>query len=120
MLSATKKSASEVRESNPAQAENDEAQSAGTGTLVAAGTLWVMLQTITTKGTMVVGQLILASLLSREDFGQIGLAYTVLAFVTLITNPGIDIILLKRGRRFHLWSTPAFYFSLVTGLLGLC
>jgi PST family polysaccharide transporter len=90
----------------------------GTGTMVAAGTIWVMLQTLATKAVMMAGQLILAWLLNPKDFGEIGLAYTVIAFVTLITNPGIDVILVRRGRRFHLWSTPAFYFSLATGLLG--
>ncbi len=95
-----------------------EIRTVGTGTMVAAGTLWVMLQAIVTKAVMVAGQLSLAWLLSPEDFGEIGLAYTVIAFVTLITNPGIDLILIRRGKRFHLWSTPAFYFTLATGCLG--
>jgi O-antigen/teichoic acid export membrane protein len=98
--------------------ETAQPRAVGTGTMVAAGTVWVMLQTLATKGVMVVGQLILAWLLDPKDFGEIGLAYTVTAFVSLITNPGIDVILVRRGRRFHLWSNPAFYFSLATGLLG--
>jgi O-antigen/teichoic acid export membrane protein len=118
MSSAIIESPSDDRDGEASASGNSQAPSAGTGTLVAAGTIWVMLQTIATKGVMVVGQLILAALLSGEDFGEIGLAYTVMAFVTLITNPGIDVILVKRGQRFRLWSTPAFYFSLATGLVG--
>ena len=90
----------------------------GVGSLVVAGTFWLLVQTVGSKVVMLAGQLVLAWLLSPEDFGLIGLAYTVLAFVTLLINPGIDVILVRRGRRFHLWSTPAFYFSLITGLLG--
>ncbi len=101
-----------------AEAQAQRSAEVGTGTKVAAGTMWVMLQTVITKGVMVVGQLVLAGLLQTEDFGEIGLAYTVTAFVTLITNPGVDLILLRRGKRFDLWSAPAFYFTLFTGILG--
>ncbi len=121
MLSVVSKADREEPSGNPELGGRPGAQdprAAGTGTMVAAGTMWVMLQTVLTKGVMVVGQLILAWLLSPDDFGEIGLAYTVIAFVTLITNPGIDLILLRRGQRFHLWSTPAFYFTLATGVLG--
>ncbi len=101
-----------------AEAEARRPAEVGTGVKVAAGTMWVMLQTVATKGVMAAGQLLLGWLLSPEDFGEIGLAYTVTAFVTLLTNPGIDLILISRGRRFRFWSTPAFYFSLATGVLG--
>jgi PST family polysaccharide transporter len=78
----------------------------------------MFLQTLATKAVTFVGQLVLAWLLAREDFGQIALAYTVTSFVSLLVNPGIDVILVQRGRRFDLWSTPAFYFSLFTSLVG--
>ncbi len=93
-------------------------KSAGTGTLVARGTFWLFVQVIGSKTVLLGGQVVLAWLLSKEDFGQIAMAYTVTAFVALLINPGIDLILVQRGRRFHLWSTPAFYFSLTTGCLG--
>ena len=88
------------------------------GALVAAGAIWTVLQTIGTKAILFVGQMVLAWLLAPNDFGKIGLAYTVTAFVALLINPGIDVILVRRGRRFHLWSTPAFYFGLLTAGLG--
>lgn len=90
----------------------------GTGKLVLAGTIWLLLQTLGSKVITLLGQLVLAWLLSPDDFGQIGLAYTITAFASLLINPGIDVILVRRGRRFQLWSTPAFYFSLAAGLLG--
>jgi PST family polysaccharide transporter len=90
----------------------------GTGTLVAMGTFWSVLQTLATKVVTLVGQLVLAWILVPQEFGQIALAYTVTAFVSLLVNPGIDVILVRRGRRFGLWATPAFYFSMATGLVG--
>ncbi len=92
--------------------------STSTGALVARGSFWSMLQTLGSKTVMMLGHLVLGWLLTREDYGQFGMATTVLAFVTLLINPGIDVILVRRGRHFHLWSTPAFYFSLATGALG--
>ena len=93
-------------------------QAGGTGALVAVGATWSVVQTIATKAVLFIGQMVLAWLLAPEDFGKIGMAYTVTAFVALLTNPGIDVILVRRGRRFHLWSTPAFYFGLTTASLG--
>ena len=60
------------------------------------------------------GQLILAGLLSREDFGAIGLAYTVMAFVTLITNPGIDVM----GTAHHIFDGITFRNTDVAILAG--
>ena len=105
-------------DSQSLESNNETRLKTGVGSLVVSGTFWLLVQTVGSKVLMLVGQLVLAWLLSPEDFGEIGLAYTVLAFVTLLINPGIDVILVRRGRRFHLWSTPAFYFSLITGLLG--
>lgn len=85
---------------------------------MASGTVLLLLQSGGTKFILLLGQIVLAWLLSPEDFGQIAMAYTVTTFVALLVNPGIDVILVRRGRRFHLWSTPAFFFSLSTGLLG--
>jgi O-antigen/teichoic acid export membrane protein len=93
-------------------------KSVGTGALVAAGAIWTVFQTVGTKVILFVNQMALAWLLAPDDFGKIGLAYTVTAFVALLVNPGIDVILVRRGRRFHLWSTPAFYFGLLTAALG--
>ncbi len=83
-----------------------------------AGTFWLLIQTLGSKVVTLGGQLVLAWLLSPDDFGQIGMAYTVTAFAALLINPGIDVILVRRGKHFQLWSTPAFYFSFCAGLLG--
>lgn len=99
-------------------AADDAKPRKGVGALVVSGTFWLLLQTLGSKLVMLGGQLALAWLLSPEDFGEIAMAYAVLAFVALLINPGIDVILVRRGRRFHLWSTPAFYFSLIAGLIG--
>jgi PST family polysaccharide transporter len=94
------------------------AQGISTGAMVAAGTFWSLAQTLLTKALMFAGQLMLAWILAPGDFGKIGMAYTVTTLVALLINPGIDVILVRRGRRFELWSTPAFFFSLAMSGLG--
>ena len=64
------------------------------------------------------GQVVLAWLLLPEDFGLIGLAYTVTAFTTLIQQAGVREVLIHRHRHFHRWATPAFWMSLATGVLA--
>jgi PST family polysaccharide transporter len=88
------------------------------GKRVVGGLFWMAFQSVGAKLVSMGTQIVLAWLLATSDFGQIGLAYTVTAFVNLMVNPGIEIILVQRGRRFDLWATPAFHFSLVTGILG--
>ena len=70
------------------------------------------------RGAGLLGQIILAWLLSPEDFGKIGLAYTIAAFFGLITNPGIEEVLIQRRRSFRLWVTPAFWLGLCLGFVG--
>lgn len=63
-------------------------------------------------------QLLLAYLLSKEDFGKIGLAYTITTFANRLVNPGIGTVLVQRTHRLRLWVTPVFWLSLACGLVG--
>ena len=83
------------------------------------GVMWVVLLSIATRVIGVVQQLVLVWLLAKKDFGLMGLALTVTAFVNLLANPGIDAVLVQRQRRFHLWATPAFWLGMITGTLGM-
>lgn len=102
----------------PDEAYLPPAQPRSTGALVVRGSIWLLGQTLLSKAVNLTGQIALGWLLDPDDFGQIALAFTVTAFVALLINPGIDVILVRRGRRFDLWSTPAFYFSLATSMVG--
>lgn len=83
-----------------------------------AGFFWMMAQTVGSKMVNMVGQVMLAWLLSPEDFGLVGLAYTVTAFATLIHQAGIREILIHRHAHFSRWATPAFWISLTAGCLA--
>jgi len=84
----------------------------------AAGFLWFLLQSAGSKGATLLGQIVLAWLLLPEDFGLVGLAYTVTAFTSLIQKFGVREVLNRRRRRFHLWAGPAQGLSIVSGCLG--
>jgi O-antigen/teichoic acid export membrane protein len=82
------------------------------------GVMWVAAQAAATRGVMLVQQLALAWLLAKSDFGLIGLTYTVTTFVTLLANPGVDTVLVKRLHRFQRWATPAFWLGLSVGAVA--
>jgi len=63
-------------------------------------------------------QLALAYLLSQEDFGKVGLCYTISTFANRIVNPGTSTVLMQRTHRLRLWATPVFWLSLTSGLCG--
>src|SRR5437879_8025549 len=77
-----------------------------------------MAQTVGSKLVNTVGQIVLAWLLSPEDFGLVGLAYTVTAFAGLIQQAGLREILIHRQAHFGRWANPAFWMSLTLGCVG--
>ncbi len=90
--------------------------SLGQRTLV--GLLWQLVNTLGGKAVGMTSQIVLAYLLSKNDFGVVGLAYAVTAFISLIVNPGIDIVLVQRGKELDHWITPAFWMGLTCGIAG--
>ena len=83
------------------------------------GILWVGLLSVVTRVIGLLQQFVLAWLLSKSDFGVLGLAYTVIGVVNLLANPGIDAVLVSRRRRFRLWASPALWMGLSTGLAAM-
>lgn len=81
------------------------------------GVMLVAGQAVVSRGVVLVQQLALAWLLTKSDFGLIGLTYTVTTFVQLMANPGIDAVLVQRSRQHRLWATPAFWLGLTASLL---
>jgi len=63
-----------------------------------------------------VGQVILARMLIRDDWGLIAMAYTVSAFANIIQQTGQREILIQRNRRFERWASTAFWMSMTSGL----
>jgi len=84
----------------------------------ALGFIWFLLQSIGSKAASLLGQIALAWLLLEEDFGLIGLAYTVVTFTSLVQEFGVREVLNRRRRAFHMWSGPGFALSLTAGSVG--
>ena len=82
------------------------------------GMAWVAFQTIAGKGMSIIAQIVLAGLLIPDDFGLIGLAYTVTAFANLLVEPGLRIILVQRQREYDVLASPAFWMSMGLALIG--
>lgn len=91
---------------------NDKSNLAHKATVSAA---WTTLLTLVSRASQFVSQLVLAWLLVPEDFGVVGLAYTLMMFVWLLRHAGIGSVLVQRQRRINRWVGPAMWMSLIIG-----
>src|SRR4051812_44189682 len=87
------------------------------GDRAAVGFIWLTLVTVTSKFITIAGQVVLAWLLSDAEFGLVALAYTAAAFPAQINHVGLKEVLVRRGRRYHLWASSANWLALGFGLL---
>jgi O-antigen/teichoic acid export membrane protein len=78
---------------------------------------WILIGSIIAKFVNLAGQLVLAWLLLPQDFGLIGLAYTVSTFANIVGQSGVRVVLVQRHRQMRRWATAAFWMSLVIGLI---
>jgi O-antigen/teichoic acid export membrane protein len=93
-------------------------ESGGRTALAARGLFWLLAQVAGGRATSFVSQIILARLLSPQDFGTIGLTYTVTTIIGSLTDSGIENVLLQRGRTFQLWAWPGFWINMALALIG--
>ncbi len=89
------------------------------GRTAARGVSWLLLQSMAGKLSGVAGNLVLGWLLVPEAFGLVGLAFSVSIFVSLVSQAGLREVLTQRHRKPHLWVTPGFWLSVITGLIGM-
>jgi PST family polysaccharide transporter len=80
------------------------------------GFLWLVGQTVLVKLASTAGVVILSWFLMPEDFGLVGLAYTVTAIVGLVQNLGLKEILIRRQKHYRRWVNAAFWLSLSVGI----
>ena len=85
----------------------------------ARGMLWLLAQMACGRAALFLSQIILARLLSPEDFGSVGLTYTITAIIASFTASGIGDVLLQRSRTFHLWAWPAFWIDVILASIGV-
>ncbi len=70
------------------------------------------------KATSIIGQVIIAWYLTREDFGLAAIAYMCSIVPLMIQQGGLREILIQRFRRFKLWAPTAFWLSMALGFAG--
>lgn len=80
------------------------------------GFFWVSLDAVSSKVVGMLAQMALARMLLPEDWGLVGLAFTVSAFAELIAYAGFREVLVQRRKRYNLWANPAAWLSLVFGV----
>jgi O-antigen/teichoic acid export membrane protein len=97
---------------------NETSPSISIGMAATSGMFWTITQTLFGRASGFIGQLILAKVLVPEDFGVLGLAFTISTFVAVLTNVGIDQVLMQRRLRMHFWATQAFWISLILSTLA--
>ncbi len=84
------------------------------GRRTAGGFVWLLAQTFSTKFVGIASQLVLAWLLVPEDFGLVGLTYTVTVMGNLLMRAGVQELLIQRPH-FRRWATPACWMALASG-----
>lgn len=94
------------------------AKQAPLGHHVARGFAWNLAVTVLTKVLTMVSQIVLAWLLGQEDFGLIGLAYTVTSLCGVIRWGGLTHVLTQRQAYFNRWANPAFWMSFFLTVLA--
>src|SRR5688572_5777825 len=83
------------------------------------GFAWLAAQTVASKAISFAAQIVLAWILVPGDFGYVGLAMTVAAFVGLLQQAGVrDVLIQRQDAAFRRWATPAFWMSLALGLVA--
>ncbi len=95
------------------------AVSSGVGKAATSGFLWLVVQSLASRGIGFISQIILARLLLPEDFGAIGLALTVTTIANSLIGFGIDEVLLQRQKTMTLWEPLAFWMCVGVSLVGM-
>lgn len=86
------------------------------GDETARGFAWLALVTVIGKAVAIGGQIVLAWLLTPEDFGLIALAYSVSTLANILLLAGQREVLVHRQASFQKWANPSFWMSLVCGV----
>lgn len=89
----------------------------GLSAIALKGFAYLGSQAAATKLSSALLQFVLSWLLRPEDFGAVGLAYSVSALVSLLRQFGVREFLVRR-RRGDLWLEQTLWFSLGLGTLG--
>lgn len=90
----------------------------GLGVQATRGMAWMMTQTIGVKLVSFLSLIVLSRWLAVDDFGLVGMAYTVMSIAGIVQFIGMQDVLVQRHRHFRRWANAAFWLSLTVGLAG--
>ena len=90
----------------------------GRGGVAARGLLWMLAQTASGRAASFLGQIVLARLLLPDDFGTIGLTYTLTTIIGSLTASGIGDVLVQRSRTYRIWAWPGLLIDLTLASIG--
>lgn len=90
--------------------------SASLGSKAFRGVALLSAKTLVVKVVSVAGQLALAALLTPEDFGLVGLAFSLVAFAAVTRQLGIRETLIHQQGRIRRWSNAAIWFAATLGV----
>lgn len=93
-------------------------RAAPVGAVAARGAAWSVGLTVLAKVTGTVGQLLLAFLLTQEDFGLYAVSLTFPSIGAVLANLGLRQVLVNRQKHWKLWVNSAFWMSLLGGVAG--
>lgn len=85
----------------------------------ATGLAWLLAQAVGSKLVGFASQLILAKLLIPEQFGIYSFALGLATIINVVQHAGVGEILVHRQARRDLWTNPAAWISLGTGLVAM-
>lgn len=85
----------------------------------ARGVAWLLLQSVGGRLAALLSQLVLAWILTPNDFGTVGLVLATTTIASTLVNFGVDDVFLQRQHAFRAWATPTFWTSLALGTIGL-
>lgn len=93
-------------------------RAAPVGAVTTRGAAWTVGLTVLAKVFGTVGQLLLALLLTQDDFGLYAISLTFPGIGAVLCNLGLRQVLVDRQKRWRVWVNAAFWMSLLGGVAG--
>lgn len=101
-----------------ASAEQEKPPDQGLATHASRGMVWMLLQTVGTRGVNLLGQIALSWLLTPADFALYALANGFTSFGQQCGTFGVDKVLIQRAKHIDNWSVDGFWFAASTGAIA--
>lgn len=102
----------------PAPTANDPSPKGSLTERTATGVMWGAGGALVYQVFALFVQTALTYLLTKAQYGGYGKAFAALGFAMLLQQVGFNEILLRRGKRWRLWASAAFWCALFLGLSG--